>query len=246
MLQVIGFIAHIDLYCLPMQELTKNRTIVVHNLEALLRQLLTHIQAWELGASSAHRMLIGIAGPPAAGKSTLLASLVGLLKHELGSARVVGIPMDGYHLDNALLDQMDARARKGAPHTFDAGGLLSLVQRLMDSDADIYAPEFDRASDMSRNCAIKIEKAHDVLLIEGNYLLLDQPIWRDIHRCLNLSITIDIPDELIESRLIQRWLDNGYTYEDALTKAQANDLPNAATIRTESMAADIIYRPHNN
>jgi len=172
------------------------------------------------------RVIIAIAGPPAAGKSTLMPILINSLQNEFGSEHVVGVPMDGFHLDNIQLERNDTLNRKGAPHTFDVGGLLSLVSRLSTQESPIYAPEFDRANDLSRNCAISIESQHKVVLIEGNYLLLDQPGWLELNDYFDLTI-------------------NGLSDTAALERAQSNDLPNAATVREQSLAADIVFRPEN-
>jgi len=196
-------------------------------------------------AMDLRRVIVAIAGPPAAGKSTLLTILINNLQNEFGAERVVGVPMDGFHLDNYQLNKFNLLSRKGAPHTFDIGGLVSLVKRLSTSESPVYAPEFDRASDLSRNCAIKIENTHDVVLIEGNYLLLDQPGWRELNDYFDLSISIDVPDATLQKRLVQRWLDNGLSAQAALTRAKSNDIPNAVTVREQSRGADIIYRPES-
>jgi len=191
------------------------------------------------------RVIVAIAGPPAAGKSTLLPILLSGLQKTFGADRVVGVPMDGFHLDNIQLERTDSLSRKGAPHTFDVAGLLALLCRLGTDESPIYAPEFDRANDLSRNCAISIESKHDVVLIEGNYLLLDQPGWRELKAHFDLTIYIDVAQDTLRERLVQRWLTHGLSAEAALTRAQSNDLPNAATVSEQSLAADIVYRPEN-
>lgn len=208
-------------------------------------QLCQRVRAFVGNQDGNRRAIIAIAGPPGAGKSTLLSFLINSLQKEFGSSRVVGVPMDGFHLDNVQLDSANTRARKGAPHTFDVGGVLSLVQRLTTDESPIYAPEFDRAGDLARNCAIKIDQEHDVVLIEGNYLLLDQLGWRELSQYFNLTINIDVPDEILEERLVRRWLDHGLSKESALSRAMGNDIPNAVTVREESLVPDIIYRPEN-
>jgi len=95
-------------------------------------------------------------------------------------------------LDNVQLEDAGLISRKGAPNTFDIGGLNALLHRLCTKESPIYAPEFDRAKDLSRNCAIKIESNHEVVLLEGNYLLLDQPGWRELGEQFDLTIKIDV------------------------------------------------------
>jgi len=189
------------------------------------------------------RKLIAIAGPPASGKSTLLAAIVQSLQKQFGEERVVGIPMDGFHLDNDQLDLDGSRARKGAPDTFDVGGIQSLVLRLGTKESPIYAPEFDRASDLSRNCAIKIDSQHDVVLIEGNYLLLDGPGWKDLSQHFDLTVRIDVPVNTLRERLVQRWLHHGLDEDAATKRALSNDIPNAETVLSQSTEADFVYRP---
>jgi len=145
------------------------------------------------------RVIVAIAGPPAAGKSTLLPILLNSLQNEFGQNRVTGVPMDGFHLDNVQLEQAGSLARKGSPHTFDIGGLL--------------------------------------------YLLLDQPGWRELSEHFDLTISIDVADDILQKRLVQRWLTHGLSAEDALIRARSNDLLNAATVREQSLAANIVYRP---
>ncbi len=224
-----------------MSDLSQNCPIVEHDQAQLVKRIGNIISV----DSPLTRKIIGIAGPPASGKSTLLTSLVQMLQSEFGTRRVIGIPMDGFHMDNQQLDLAGTRERKGAPHTFDVGGLMSLMQRLHSDESPIYAPEFDRASDLSRNCAIKIEREHDVVLVEGNYLLLDKPGWNSLSQHFDMSISIDVPNEILQQRLVQRWLNHGLTEEAALTRAQSNDIPNAQTVREHSTNADIVYRPGN-
>ena len=226
----------------PMPTPIKSRPIV----EMTPLQLCQRVGDFVGKAAELRRVIIAIAGPPAAGKSTLLPILLSGLQKEFGEQRVVGVPMDGFHLDNVQLKKTNSFARKGSPHTFDIGGLLSLVRRLGTEESLIYAPEFDCANDLSRNCAIKIESNHKVVVLEGNYLLLDQPVWRELHDYFDLTISIDVADDILQQRLIQRWLSHGLSAEEALSRARSNDLLNAATVREQSMTANIIYRPENN
>jgi len=220
----------------------QSQSKTVNKMDRLCEQVASIVES----GNDRSRKIIAIAGPPGSGKSTLLSALVPLLQLELSTRGIIGIPMDGYHLDNTQLDKDDCRAVKGAPHTFDVYGLLSLIQRLHTGEHAVYAPEFDRDSDLSRNCAIKIEQTHDVVLIEGNYLLLDQPGWRELARYFALTISIDVPTDILHERLVQRWLHYGLSEKEARSKALGNDIPNAKTVVEQSVSADIIYQPENN
>lgn len=185
------------------------------------------------------RVLIAIAGPPGAGKSTLAEALVDLVNSRLDNALAAAAPMDGFHYDNLILDAEGLRARKGSPETFDASGFLAMVQRLKSFDTPVAIPVFDRSMDLSRASARLIEPRHRLLIIEGNYLLLDRPIWRDLRAFFDFKVMLRPSLQVIETRLIQRWLDHGYKPDEAHTKARGNDLANARIILAESVAADL-------
>ncbi len=183
------------------------------------------------------RRIVAIAGAPASGKSTLAATLAAAL-NDAGCATQL-VPMDGFHLDNRILAQRGHLDRKGAPHTFDAGGLLQLVAQL-GSDKMIYYPIFDRRLDVSIAGAGQIEPSCDTVVIEGNYLLMDAPIWRDMAAHWDVSIMLECPLNVLEGRLVQRWIDNGLTPEKALARTRRNDLPNAQLVIGTSRVADVI------
>lgn len=183
------------------------------------------------------RRVVAIAGAPASGKSTVAAQLVASLVAAGCATRLV--PMDGFHLDNRILEARGALARKGAPETFDAGGLLRLVGEL-GAGAALYYPVFDRSRDISIGGAGYIDPACDTVVVEGNYLLMDAPVWRDMAAAWDLSVLLRCSDEVLEARLVQRWLDHGLSSGAARTRAHANDLPNAKLVERTSMAADVV------
>jgi pantothenate kinase len=182
------------------------------------------------------RRLVALAGPPASGKSTLATRLAAKI-----DASCV-IPMDGFHLDNRLLDDRGQRQQKGAPQTFDAAGFVHLVHRLKDEDEVVF-PLFDRETDCAIAGAGCVTARTTTAIVEGNYLLLDAPPWRDLSACWDLSLFLAVDDDTLERRLIDRWLGYGFSPEDARTKAEANDLPNARLVRDRSRPADITLTP---
>ena len=184
------------------------------------------------------RNLIAVVGPPASGKTTLAAAL-----HEALNAR--GVPtglvaMDGFHLDNPVLEARGLRTRKGAPETFDLAGFASLLGRLT-VEGEVIAPTFDRARDASIGSSSVVTPEMTTVIVEGHYLLLDEPGWRDLSAKWTHSVMLTAPIEELEKRLIQRWLQFGFTEADARVKALDNDLPNARRVLNNSRAADMTF-----
>lgn len=180
------------------------------------------------------RFTVAIAGAPGAGKSTLAASLA----ETLGSGSVV-VPMDGFHFDNAILQARGLMAVKGAPQTFDVAGFTALLGRLAMED-HVAIPVFDRAADLSRAGAAIVSSSRPLRIVEGNYLLLDRPGWRDLRRHFDLTIFLDVPEAELERRLVQRWLDHGLDPEAARARALSNDIPNARLVIAHSAGADLV------
>lgn len=186
--------------------------------------------------AAADRFIVGVAGPPGAGKSTLAAQIVDAIGH---GARVV--PMDGFHYDNAVLDRLGLRARKGAPETFDAAGFLHLMQRLR-SGEDAAIPVFDRDADLAHAGADLVTAADKYLVVEGNYLLLNEVPWSDLGSLFDLTVYIDVPEAELDARLLRRWDHYGKTPQDARNWIDSNDLPNIRRVMQGSRQADIVIR----
>ena len=185
------------------------------------------------------RLMVAIAGPPGAGKSTVADALALALNDRLPDHPAEVVPMDGFHYDNAILDARHLRARKGAPETFDADGFLALLRRLRTEKGDIATPVFDRTVDLSRGSARIIGHQQRLLIVEGNYLLLNRPVWRELPAFFDVTVFLQPTVETIEKRLIQRWLDYGLDPEAAALRARGNDLVNAKIVLAESRPADI-------
>ena len=185
---------------------------------------------------SGRRHLIAIAGPPGSGKSTIAADVVGLLERSGRAAALV--TMDGFHLDNGVLVERGQLDRKGAPETFDLAGFATAIERLTQG-GEVILPIFDRTRDDSIAGAQVVGADRDWLVIEGNYLLLDAPGWRDLAGRWTRSFHLRTPWEVLEARLTQRWLDHGKSPEDARNRALGFDIPNARRIERDSMQADM-------
>jgi pantothenate kinase len=188
-------------------------------------------------AAGQQRILVGIAGPPGAGKSTL-SSLLCRRLNDTGHLSAI-VPMDGFHLDNSTLRERGLLDRKGAPETFDARGFITLAQRLRDNRAPIAIPVFDREADCVHQAKELVAAECKVVLLEGNYLLLDRPPWTELPALLDLSILVTAPKMVLQERLIQRWLDLGHGRRTAEERANGNDIPNATLVLNQSNPADI-------
>ena len=186
---------------------------------------------------SGQRKLVALAGPPASGKSTLAAVLANKLNDAGCQTQVV--PMDGFHLDNAILTQRGLLDRKGAPETFDLGGLLRLVKALPDAP-DIVYPTFDRSRDIAIAGSGGLSVECDTIIVEGNYLLYDAPGWRMLNEIWDFSIMLAVAPDVLRQRLVSRWVSHGLRKVDAVARAEANDLKNAELVAQTSSAADII------
>jgi pantothenate kinase len=178
---------------------------------------------------STDRYLIGIVGKPGAGKSTLSAYLL----EELRSSEVTVVPMDGYHLSNAVLQALGRADRKGAPDTFDVAGFASLLQRIRnEKSADVYYPVFDRSIEESIAAQGIVTKETKVVIVEGNYLLHDSGGWEEIAELLDELWFIDVDDEKRLERLIARHIAYGKSPADAQSWSRGSDEVNARTIAT--------------
>ena len=181
----------------------------------------------ELLNRSTDRVLVGIVGKPGAGKSTLSAYLL----EELKSSEITVVPMDGYHLSNAVLQELGRADRKGAPDTFDVAGFASLLQRIRsEKSVDIYYPVFDRSIEESIAAQGVVTQETKVVIVEGNYLLHDTGGWEAIADLLDEIWFIDVDDEKRFERLIARHIAYGKSPEDAQSWSRGSDEVNARTI----------------
>ncbi|RMI34524.1 nucleoside/nucleotide kinase family protein [Streptomyces triticirhizae] len=173
------------------------------------------------------RAVLGLAGPPGAGKSTLAGSLVAAL----GEVAAY-VPLDGFHLSNAQLDRLGLRSRKGSEPSFDALGYAALLARLLAAAGreEVYVPDFDRSLD--EPVAARHRVAADVRLVvtEGNYLALDAPGWRQARALIDQLWYVDAPEELRDARLVARHRRHGRSSAEARAWVDSNDRPNALLV----------------
>lgn len=180
------------------------------------------------------RTILGIAGAPGAGKSTLadhVAARVG--------SRCRVVPMDGFHLAQAELVRLGRADRKGAVDTFDVAGYVSLLRRLRDPREEVvYAPRFDRMLEEPIGSAIPVEPEVELVVTEGNYLLLDAGPWRAVAPLLDRIWFVVAPEEARLCRLIRRHQAHGKSLAAARAWAHRSDQPNAEVVRRTRGRAD--------
>ncbi|GIF37282.1 nucleoside/nucleotide kinase family protein [Actinoplanes xinjiangensis] len=196
-------------------------------------------------AENGRRAVLGIAGPPAAGKTTLASTLVGALSADpppgLGPDWAVHVPMDGFHLADVELERLGLRDRKGAPDTFDAWGYAALLRRLVeDRDEMIYAPGFERIIEQPIAGSIPVPRSARLIVTEGNYLLLDEPRWTPVRELLTEVWYCDMATDERLRRLIERHVRFGKTWDAAVAWATGTDERNARLITPTRDRADVI------
>ena len=187
-------------------------------------------------AERGRRVLLGITGPPGAGKTTLAHAVV----DALGGERAVLVPMDGFHLGDPTLLAWGRRDRKGAPDTFDAGGFVALLRRLRDQrEAYVHAPDFDRALEASLGSAVPVAREVPLVVTEGNYLLSDDGAWAEVAPLLDETWFIDVPDDVRVGRLVRRREAYGADHATAVTWATGSDQRNADVVAATRDRADL-------
>lgn len=192
----------------------------------------------QLGQAAGRRVVVGIAGSPGAGKTTLATHLVQALGDD-----AVHLPMDGFHLANRTLETLGRRTRKGAPDTFDGWGLLALVRRLRtETDHTVYAPSFRREVDEPVAGEIAVEPCHRAVIVEGNYLLVAQEPWDQITVLLDQCWFLAASADVRTRRLVDRHVRHGRGVSAATAWATQVDAANADLVEATRGRADLVVR----
>lgn len=193
-------------------------------------------RARRLRGDDGGRALLGIVGCPGAGKSTLSARLGRLL-----GDRAVIVPMDGFHLDNPVLETLGRRGRKGAIDTFDVAGFVSLLARLAAAEEAVtYAPRFDRSLETSVGSAIAVPREVPLVIVEGLYLLAREHGWERVRPLLDQVWYLEVPTEERIRRLVARRMRSGEDEATATDWVLGVDQNNAARVEGTREHADLI------
>jgi pantothenate kinase len=200
-------------------------------------------------AAKAGRYIVFIAGPPGSGKTTLGVLWETLAREHDFPVAVQTLPMDGFHFPNAKLNgrtilrdgkSISLRKIKGAPESFDRKAITRAFHDLC-SEREFTWPKYDRQIHDPVPDAIPV-LAEGIIMVEGNYLLLDEPGWRAFKPIADLTIFIECDETLVRQRLLARLQRGGRSYKNAIQHYEFNDYPNWKRVMQHRLKSDVVLR----
>lgn len=199
---------------------------------ALPQACFQRLSAW---VAAGERKILGLVAPPGAGKSTFAQAI-----HTAFPLHSQIVPMDGFHLANVELARLGRAQRKGAADTFDASGFLNVLHRIkaQASDETIYAPDFRRDLEEAVAGAIAVSASTPLVIVEGNYLLLEDGPWAGLQHVMDEVWYLDVDEAVRQERLLTRHMQFGRTRAAALAWMASTDDPNARQIEGSRHRAD--------
>jgi len=203
------------------------------------REAVGRARALAEAATPFRRVLLGVTGPPGAGKSTVAAAIAAAL----GPGTAAVVPMDGFHLADSLLHELGRHDRKGAPDTFDAEAYADLLDRLRDRTRESFAPRFDRTRELAEVGAMRVPPGLPLVVTEGNYLLLADGPWRQVASLLDECWYVEVDDRLRRDRLMARHEAHGRRPADARARTLGSDEANALYVERTRGDADAVVVP---
>ena len=213
-------------------------TVRVDEFSTLVSNLVDQLTQRLAADNAPERLVVGLAGAPGSGKSTIAEQLATELKAADVFAGLVA--MDGFHLSNAVLDELDRHHRKGAPDTSDVEGYLAALDRVRaDGAHQVFVPVYRRDLHEPVAASLPIE-VEGVVITEGNYLGLELPGWADVRGLIDLLVYIDTPFDELASRLIERHMSFGRDRADAAHWVRTVDAANMALVERTKARADLV------
>ncbi|GHA31375.1 nucleoside triphosphate hydrolase [Devosia pacifica] len=206
--------------------------------EQALSRLVAHIM--QLASEMDGRVMIGIAGGPGVGKSTMAGGLQTML-NALHPGQAAMVPMDGFHVRHAILEERGHTERKGAPHTFEGEAFYNFLAHLKAARDPVKVPGYSREIEDVVDDAFAVPPEVRIVIVEGNYLLLPDPPFSGIKPLLDYAVYLDVPWDKVEQRLMHRHAEHGlFTDERNRAHINRNDLPNYDLVREHRSRADLI------
>eukprot|EP01025_Chloroclados_australasicus_P038479 TRINITY_DN3965_c0_g1_i2.p1 TRINITY_DN3965_c0_g1~~TRINITY_DN3965_c0_g1_i2.p1 ORF type:complete len:301 (+),score=20.40 TRINITY_DN3965_c0_g1_i2:139-1041(+) len=215
----------------------------VSTFESLIEQLSDRALQIQGAKGAGKRILIGIAGVPGGGKSTISSIVSNRINERIGEDIAKVLPMDGFHYTKAYLAQMEnpeeARFRRGAHWTFDAKSFVDCVKRVT-SEPTVFAPSFEHGVGDPVDNDIRIDKKHVIVFVEGNYVLLGIEPWNQLKTLFDESWFVNCPLDEAMDRLFKRQTGNGVPVEISNKRISGNDRLNGELILDTQFMADVI------
>ncbi len=199
------------------------------------------------------RLMVAVVGPPGSGKSFFAAQVAWMAdKGFIPGSNAIALPMDGFHYPGHVLNQKTLLLRngeripmkncKGAPETIDVEALHATLERIRLGNEKLVWPDYDRKlHDVVPN-GIRISSTHNLILVEGNYLLVKVPPYKGISDIFDLRIYVEAPGPTIVTNLMNRHIEGGKTVEQAKDWVRRIDLPNARLVEGTRSSADVVVR----
>ena len=193
------------------------------------------------------RLFIGITGGPAAGKSTFATDLAAQINQKLQGESALVVPMDGFHRYNEDLKAHGLWEVKGTPITFNAQRFIELLQAIQNyPDQVVTGPLFDRTTDEPVEGALVITPHHRLIIVEGNYLLYDQPPWEQARDFFTEVWYLETPEAAVIPRLRDRHVKRGLVGVEIDIKITSTDMLNAQLIEeTKARAHRVLHIPQD-
>ena len=185
------------------------------------------------------RLILGIAGAPASGKSTLAALLMDDLETKRPGAGVA-VGMDAFHIGHRILVDQGRTGIKGAPQTFDVLGYRHLLRRIREEAGPIYAPEFVRDIEDSLANVVEIGPEVRLVVTEGNYLLLNRPPWTGVRDLLDQAWFVRLDADERRRRMLLRHVRHGHDPEEARTRTFGSDERNSQLVDSDPNRPDLL------